>query len=235
MTTTHIFWYLARSSGFLAYLFAWGSVALGLLMTTRLAQRIDRATQYILHRLLGLGSVAFLGVHFYTLLLDPWASFSAKDLFVPFAASYRPFWMGCGILAAYLLVAIAATSLFQQRLPKVLWRGIHSLAFLTFFVGLAHGIGSGADSGRLWARALYGLTAGLVVGLCAHRLFRTPRGAHHANESGTARRIDPRASAPKAMPVNAAGEFRATNGRRAIHPTVTADHDTEQRATMRRW
>ena len=30
---------------------------LGLLMTTRLAGLIDRATQYILHRLLGLGSV----------------------------------------------------------------------------------------------------------------------------------------------------------------------------------
>ena len=129
MTTTHLFWYLARSAGFLAYLFAWGSVTLGLLMTTRLAQRIDRATQYILHRLLGLGSVVFLGLHLVTLFLDPWANFSVADLFVPFHASYRPFWMGCGILAAYLLggdrgdfnlpAAAAESNLAWHPLPLV--------------------------------------------------------------------------------------------------------------------
>jgi methionine sulfoxide reductase heme-binding subunit len=180
MTTTHLFWYLARSAGFLAYLFAWGSVTLGLLMTTRVAVRIDRATQYILHRLLGLGSVVFLSLHLCTLFLDPWAHFSVADLFVPFHAAYRPFWMGCGILTAYLLGAIAVTSIFQQRLPKVAWRGIHSLSFLTFFVGLAHGIGSGTDSGQLWARALYALSAMVVVGLCLRRILWEPKPAKRA-------------------------------------------------------
>ncbi|MDQ2785524.1 MAG: ferric reductase-like transmembrane domain-containing protein [Chloroflexota bacterium] len=195
MTTTHLFWYLARSAGFLAYLFSWGAVVLGLLMTTRLAQRIDRATQYILHRLLGLGSVAFLGIHLYTLFLDPWANFSARDLFVPFAANYRPFWMCCGILAAYLLVAIAATSIVQQRLPRVVWRSIHGLSFLTFFVGLAHGIGSGADSGQLWARAVYAITATVVGGLCVRRALWEPKAANQPKKAGVPRRIDPRTHA----------------------------------------
>jgi sulfoxide reductase heme-binding subunit YedZ len=197
MTTTHLFWYLARSSGFLAYLFAWGSVTLGLLMTTRVAERIDRATQYILHRLLGLGSIGFLAVHLYTLFLDPWAHFSVADLLVPFHATYRPFWMGCGILAAYLLGAIAVTSIFQQRLPKVAWRGIHSLSFLTFFVGLAHGIGSGTDSGRLWARALYLLSATVVVGLCLRRILWEPKpGKRAASRPPTPR------GAPTRLPVH---------------------------------
>jgi methionine sulfoxide reductase heme-binding subunit len=191
MTTTHLFWYLARSAGFLAYLFAWGSVTLGLLMTTRVAERIDRATQYILHHLLGLGSIGFLAVHLYTLFLDPWAHFSVADLLVPFHATYRPFWMGCGILTAYLLGAIAVTSIFQQRLPKVARRGIHSLSFLTFFVGLAYGIGSGMDSGQLWARALYALSAMVVVGLCLRRILW---------ESKPAKRAASRTSTPRGAP-----------------------------------
>ena len=200
MTTTHLFWYLARSAGFLAYLFAWGSVTLGLLMTTRLAQRLDRGTQYILHRLLGLGSVVFLGLHLGTLFLDPWANFSVADLFVPFHASYRPFWMGCGILTAYLLVAIAVTSIFQQRLPKIIWRGIHYLSFLTFFIGLAHGLGSGTDGGQLWARVIYLLSATVVVGLCLRRALWEPKAATRATPAAQ-RKAEPRARTLDSMPV----------------------------------
>ncbi len=209
--TTHLFWYLARSSGFLAYLFAWGSVTLGLLMTTRVADRIDRATQYILHRLLGLGSVVFLGVHLYTLFLDPWAQFSVADLFVPFHATYRPFWMGCGILAAYLLVLIAVTSVFQQRLPKAVWRGVHYLSFLTFFVGLAHGIGSGTDSGQWWARGIYALTALVVVALCLHRVLWEPKPAKRSATPATPRRVDPRARALGGLPAAPAPRSQATS------------------------
>jgi sulfoxide reductase heme-binding subunit YedZ len=200
MSTTHVFWYLARSSGLLAYLFAWASVTLGLLMTTRVADRIDRATQYILHRLFGLGSMVFLGLHLITLFLDPWANFSIADLFVPFHTSYRPFWTGCGILAAYLLVTIAVTSIFQQRLPKVLWRGIHYLSFLTFFIGLAHGIGSGTDSGQLWARGLYLLSAFIVAVLTVHRALWEPKPAKRGGKSPAPRTIDPRSRAMSALP-----------------------------------
>jgi predicted ferric reductase len=203
--TTHIFWYLARSSGFLAYLFAWGSVVWGLLMNTRVIPTADRGTLYILHRLLGLGSLVFLSLHLYTLLLDPWAQFSVKDLFVPFAASYRPFWMSCGIAAAYLLIAIAVSSIFQQRLPKVLWRGIHYLSFLTFALGLMHGIGSGTDTRQIWAIAIYAITATVVAVLCLLRILWEPTTPKRANILATARRIDPRTRAGSGMPASTEG------------------------------
>ena len=198
--TTHLFWYLARSAGFLAYLFAWGSVVWGLLMSTRAIPKADRGTLYILHRLLGLGSVVFLAVHLWALFLDPWANFSVKDLFVPFAAHYRPFWMDCGILAAYLLIAVAVTSIVQSRLPRVVWRGIHYLSFLTFALGLAHGIGSGTDSHQGWALGLYAITAAIVAGLCVQRLLWEPDTARTTNNVSTSRRIDPRAHALSGLP-----------------------------------
>ncbi len=212
--TTHLFWYLARSAGFLAYLFAWGSVVLGLLMTTRIVQRMDKPTQYILHRLLGLGGVVFLGVHLYTLFLDPWATFSIADLFVPFHTAYRPFWTGCGILAAYLLVTIAVTSIFQQRLPKAVWRGVHFLSFLTFIVGLMHGIGSGSDRSQRWALALYAITAAIVVGLCLHRILWEPRAATRTGKPATAQRADPRTLARTGLPATMEAARPVGSGKR---------------------
>lgn len=198
--TTHVFWYLARSSGFLAYLFAWGSVVWGLLMSTRVIPTADRGTLYILHRLLGLGSLVFLGVHLTTLFLDPWAKFSIKDLIVPFAADYRPFWMSCGIVAAYLLVAIAVTSIVQSRLPRVVWRGIHYLSFLTFALGLMHGVGSGTDTRQIWATVIYATTATIVAALCLRRILWEPTPAKRAPKPPAARRIDPRAHALRGLP-----------------------------------
>jgi len=212
--TTHFFWYLARSSGFLAYLFAWGSVVWGLLMSTRIIPKADRGTLYILHRLLGLGSLVFLSIHLYTLFLDPWAKFSAKDLFVPFAASYRPFWMSCGIAAAYLLIAIAVSSIFQSRLPRVVWRGIHYLSFLTFALGLMHGIGSGTDTRRIWAIAIYAITATVVAALCLHRILWEPNTAKRASKPATARRIDPRAHVLSGLPAPTEGGRQAVGMKR---------------------
>lgn len=207
--TTHLFWYLARSAGFLTYTFAWGSVVWGLLMSTRILPRADRQTLYILHRLLALGSLVFLGAHLSTLYLDPWSNFSVKDLVVPFAASYRPFWMSCGILAAYVLVVIAASSLLQSRLPRVLWRGIHYLSFLTFAIGLVHGIGSGTDTAQRWATGWYIITGMVVAGLCLFRIIWDPKATRRVTDPTRARRIDPRSHALSGLRVTIESERRA--------------------------
>ncbi len=158
----HLIWYLARSAGFMAYGFAWAAVVWGLLLTTRLAPRLDRTATYLVHRLLGMGGALFLGVHLIALYLDPWAHFSLADLLVPFVASYRPVWLALGVIAAYLLGAIVLTSALKARLRFAWWLGIHYLAYFTVALGLVHGLGSGSDTPRLWARALYA-ASGVVV------------------------------------------------------------------------
>lgn len=158
----HLPWYVARSSGFLAYGCAWGAVVWGLLLTTRLAPRLDRATTFIVHRLLGTGSALFLGLHLIALYLDPWAHFSLRELLVPFVAAYRPLWLACGILGAYLLGAILLTSALKARLRFAWWLGIHYLAYPTVALGLVHGVGGGSDAARPWARAIYA-GSGLIL------------------------------------------------------------------------
>lgn len=215
---THIYWYCARSAGFLTYLFAWGSVVWGLLLSARIMPRVERATLFVLHRLLALGSLIFLAVHLVSLYLDPWARFSVRDLLVPFAATYRPFWMSLGILAAGLLVTIAATSLLQTRLPRVLWRAVHYLSFLTFVIGLLHGIGAGTDTRQLWATLAYGITGAVVAGLCVQRVVwvRAPAGV--PARAAVPRRVEPRAHTFSDLPTMIERrEAVATDASRARH------------------
>ncbi len=203
---THVFWYLARSAGFLTYLCAWGSMVWGLLLSTRLAPRLDRAGLYLLHRLLSLGCLLFLVVHLFTLYLDPWANFSLRDLLVPFASDYRTFGMACGIVVAFLLLVVTVSSLVQARLPVVLWRGVHYLAFLAFAMGLLHGIITGADTRQWWAIGGYGLTAAVVAGLV---VVRTVWGRQVAiAPAAPVRTIDPRAHALRDLA--AAGRAKST-------------------------
>ncbi len=106
--------------------------------------------------------------------------------------------MGCGILAAHLLVAITVTSIFQQRLPKVAWRGIHYLSFPTFFIGLAHGIGGGTDGSQRWALALYAGTAAIAIGLCLRRILWEPNAAARPGKTRTGSPVTMKAAHPVA-------------------------------------
>lgn len=214
--TNHLFWYLARSSGFMAYGCAWGAIVWGLLLTTRLAPRLDRTATYLVHRLLGIGSILFLGVHLVTLYLDPWAHFSLRDLLVPFAGSYRPLWLACGIVGAYLLGAIVLTSILKARLRFAWWLGVHYLAYLTAALGLVHGVGTGSDTSRPWARAIYAGSGLIVAVLWVVRIGwgrQTARGAVAAPGPVVAQHLDPAALAFAALLPRRDASVRNSNAR----------------------
>jgi hypothetical protein len=94
-----------------------------------------------------------------------------------------------------LIVAIVCSSLLQARLGLGLWRGIHFLAYLTFALGVAHGLGSGTDKGRRWAQGWYALTVAIFTGLCVNRGIRGTKPRRRTGRSALVRRIDSRANA----------------------------------------
>ena len=49
-------------------------------------------------------------------MLDSFAPISLIDAIVPFAGSYRPFWLGLGAIAFDLLLAVTITSLLRRRI-----------------------------------------------------------------------------------------------------------------------
>ena len=78
-------WYVARSSGIVAWALILLTIVWGLLLATRvLGRRPTPAWLLSLHRYLGALAVAFVGVHVGAILLDSYTSFGITNVLVPF-------------------------------------------------------------------------------------------------------------------------------------------------------
>lgn len=148
-------WYLTRSTGAVALLLLTASVALGVADVRRMSsERWPRFVIDALHRNVALLSICFLGVHIITAVLDSFTSISLIDAFVPFVGSYRPFWLGLGVVSFDLLIAVTITSLLRQRIGYVTWRAVHWLSYVSWPIALVHGLGTGSDAKGTWMLGL---------------------------------------------------------------------------------
>jgi len=165
-------WAVARSSGFISFLAATGAVILGSRRPSELPIGGLPARVYALHRALGIASLLGMAVHLVTLWADDFVEFTASQLLiVPWTSSYKPFAVTLGWLAMIALLLTAASGGLRRLLPG--WRVVHALAFLTFALGLIHGLLAGSDSGSPWVLTFY-LATLLAVGWAVYRrLFRS--------------------------------------------------------------
>ena len=160
----HVWWYVARASGIVAWALVTASVGFGLWVSLRLTRTRPRPAWVLdVHRFLGALSVVFVGVHLAGLAFDSYVRFGPSDLFVPFATSWKPGPVALGIVGMYLLVAIEVTSLAMRRLPRRAWHAVHLTSFGLFVLATVHMFTAGterANPALQWAA----LMAGGVVG-----------------------------------------------------------------------
>jgi methionine sulfoxide reductase heme-binding subunit len=149
------YWYLTRSTGAVALLLLSLAVALGVADVRRWSSpRWPRFAVDSLHRSVSLLAIVFLVLHILTSILDSFAPISLLDAFIPFAGSYRPFWLGLGAVSFDLLLAVTITSLMRQRMGYASWRAIHWLTYASWPIALLHGFGTGSDVKGTWLLAL---------------------------------------------------------------------------------
>ena len=170
-----IWWYLARSSGLVAWGLAGIAILLGLLLSGRLRRVPTPAWQQDLHRYVGGLSALFLALHLTGLALDPTVAFGPAALAVPMAAGWRPGAVAWGIGAAYALLAVELSSLVMRRLPRKLWRGIHFASYGVWIGGTVHALQAGTDQRATLFIAIIG--SALIFNLTALRIVgrRVPR------------------------------------------------------------
>jgi hypothetical protein len=167
-----ITWDTARIAGMLGFVLLTASVALGLLLSLKVRSRSwPRFVTDGLHRHLTLLAIIFTAIHTLAVWLDPFTAFAPAEVFLPFATHYRPLWIGLGIVAAYLLVAVWASEWIRPRIGYAWWRRLHYVSFALFAVATLHGIGSGSDTATSWGFAIYAAGVGAVVLLLAWRLW----------------------------------------------------------------
>ncbi len=148
-TGPSLYWYLTRSTGAVALLLLSAAVVLGVVDVRRWSTpRWPRFVVDALHRNVALLAMVFLCLHILTSVLDSFAPISLIDAVVPFAGSYRPFWLGLGAVAFDLLIAVTITSLLRQRMGYASWRAIHWLTYASWPIALLHGFGTGSDVNR---------------------------------------------------------------------------------------
>jgi predicted ferric reductase len=180
------YWYLSRSSAFVAYGLLWASMMFGLLMTSKLAPIWPGGpTTFELHQHTGLLGIGFAIFHGLILLGDHYIGFTITQVLLPFATKgYHPLWVGLGQLGLYLMALVGLSVYLRPKIGQPLWRAIHFLSFLTFGLAFAHGIGSGTDTSTLWAQGFY-LTTGLsILVLLVYRVRTTIRRKATAPVSG---------------------------------------------------
>jgi sulfoxide reductase heme-binding subunit YedZ len=149
------YWYLTRSTGAVALLLLTLAVVLGVIDVKRWSTaRWPRFVVDALHRNTALLALVFLVLHILTSVLDSFASISIVDAFVPFAGSYRTFWLGLGAVAFDLFIAVIITSLLRARMGFATWRAVHWLTYASWPIALLHGLGTGSDASSTWLLAL---------------------------------------------------------------------------------
>jgi DMSO/TMAO reductase YedYZ heme-binding membrane subunit len=169
---TTSFWYLSRSSGFVAYLLLWGSVVWGLLLSSKIGQgRLRPPALLDAHQFLSNTALGFAFFHGLVLMGDRYLSFPLQAVLVPFASSHETLLVAAGQLALWLALLLSVSFLLRKRLGQRVWRSLHYSSFLAFFFVLVHAVWLGSDSSRPWAQLLYLATTGAVLFLTFYRML----------------------------------------------------------------
>jgi methionine sulfoxide reductase heme-binding subunit len=138
-------------------------VVLGIATTTRREGQIwPRFLSARLHRNVSLLALVFLELHIATAVLDPFAHLGLRDAVIPFVSSYRPLWLGLGVVAAELVMALAITSALRSRISYRVWRTLHWIAYACWPLALLHGVGTGSDVRMGWFTVLDVVCVGAV-------------------------------------------------------------------------
>lgn len=154
-TSPSTYWFLTRGAGTVSLVLLTGALVLGIVEVSRWsAERWPRFIVDGLHRNISLLALVFLAVHIITSVLDTFAPLALKDAVVPFAATYRPLWLGLGALSFDILLAVALTSMIRHRLGYGAWKAVHWAAYASWPLAVLHGLGTGSDANQTWLLAL---------------------------------------------------------------------------------
>ncbi|MEI7768981.1 MAG: hypothetical protein WCI67_03280, partial [Chloroflexales bacterium] len=167
------YWYLARSTGFVAYGLLWLSMILGLMMSTKLARRWPGGpVTFALHQHASILGLAVGLFHALILLGDRYSNYTLGQILIPFAnPGSTSLWVGLGQVGLYLMGIVGLSFYVRPLIGRPVWRLIHVISFVIFGMVLCHGVLSGSDTGTVWAQALYWLSGGSVLFLTLDRVL----------------------------------------------------------------
>jgi len=176
MDTTQLWWFITRAAGLTGYFLIWLSMAWGLAIPSKIAQPLLEGTfTYDFHEHLSLLGLGFILLHIVVLLFDKYLTFSVAQLLIPFVDTYRPFWVGLGIIGFYIFLVVTVTFYLRAQIGTRAFRTIHIFSLFGYLGATFHGLFAGTDSALPVTMFLYGGTFLSIVFLTVYWLvMRTP-------------------------------------------------------------
>jgi predicted ferric reductase len=172
MNSTQIWWYVTRASGLTGYFLLWLSMVWGFAIPTGFMRPVlENIFSYDFHEHLSLLGLGFVIVHVGVLLFDKYLPFSIIQVLIPFVDTYRPLWVGFGIISFYLLLLVTFTFYLRQRIGSRAFRAIHVLSLVSYWGTTLHGLFAGTDSALPITMLIYAGTFLVVVFLTVYWLI----------------------------------------------------------------
>ena len=166
-------WFITRSAAWVGYILLWFSTLWGLVLPTKIFDRfLSQSFTFDFHEYISLLAIGFIFLHVVVLLFDSYLPFSLIQIMLPFLSTYRPFWVGIGVLSMYITLLVTITFYLRKKIGQKKFRSIHTLSLLAFFGAALHGFFSGTDSSIGTAQIIYFSTLLPVILLTAFWMIR---------------------------------------------------------------
>jgi sulfoxide reductase heme-binding subunit YedZ len=173
VNSTQLWWYVTRSAGVVAYLLLWFSTAWGLAIPSKFFSSVlSQEFSFDFHEFISLLTIGFVLLHVGVLMIDRYLPYSIWQILIPFLSSYRPIWVGLGVISFYLIVLVTVTFYLRNRIGMKTFRSIHWLSFVAFIGVALHGIYGGTDSPLAAMQLLYRGTALVIIFLTVYWLVQ---------------------------------------------------------------
>lgn len=162
-------WYVTRAAGLTSYFLLWLSMVWGMAISTKFFHpAVDGSYSYDFHEFLSLLGLGFVVLHVVVLMLDKYLPFNMVQILIPFVDTYRPLWVGLGIIGFYIFVLVTVTFYIRKMIGTRAFRSIHLLSLLGYVGATLHGLYAGTDSALGVTQLLYIVTALVVLFLTAY-------------------------------------------------------------------
>jgi len=172
LDSVQLWWYVTRAAGLTGYFLLWLSMVWGFAIPTKIIQPVvDSTYTYDFHEYLSLIGLGFILLHIVVLMFDKFLSFSLLQILIPFIDTYRPFWVGVGIMSFYILLIVTVTFYLRQQIGVQTFRAIHILSLLGYLGTTLHGLFAGTDSALPITMFLYAGTFLVVIFLTVYWLY----------------------------------------------------------------
>ncbi len=154
--TTHTTWYITRAAGWVAYFLLWFSMVWGLVIPTKFFERYISPTFVVdFHEYISLLAIGFVVVHVAVLTIDQYLPFTLVQILVPFMSTYRPLWVGLGVIGAYLGLLVTVTFYLRKRIGQKRFKAIHTLSIVGYLGVVLHAFFAGSDSSLPAVQLIY--------------------------------------------------------------------------------